>query len=471
MPQNRYRSVRASCRGFLLAIALVALAAQNGLAAKNVILMIADGAGYNTWLATSMYQGKVGEQVYDQSAWAAFSCTTYPLNTSTVATGERDQDPALVYNPAKAWDATKRSMLSKFAGYSYLTTTYTDSAAASTALATGRKTYNNAINWSNEDRPLHGETIAEIAKARQKAVGVVTSVPWSHATPAGLGGAHNRNRNNYAQIASEMLDAPWLDVIMGGGNPDFDDNGRPLSVGVKRDYGYVGGESTWHALKGGHHERTLVQTKAEFEALASGPTPTRLVATAQVASTLQAKRDPAKSKITSVPTLATMTRAAINCLDNNPHGFYLMIEGGAVDWANHGNELDRMIEEHADFLTALEAVVAWVESNSDWNETLLIVTADHECGLLWGPDSSKTAFDPLEDGGPGNLPGAKYHSHGHTNSLVPLFARGAGSERFPPLKRGNDSAAAARWHISGDYIDNTDVFRVMQAEIGHASDD
>ncbi|MEN6556796.1 MAG: alkaline phosphatase, partial [Thermoguttaceae bacterium] len=180
-------------------------------AAKNVILMIADGGGYNQWLAASLYQGRVGRQVYDQPGWVHWSACTYPLNLFFRPTGNRQQLPFLVYSPAKAWDATVQETSGRFAGYVYLTTTYTDSAAAATALATGRKTYNHAINWSNEGHPFLGQTIAEIAKARGKSVGVITSVPWSHATPAGLGGAHNISRNHYSEIAREMLGATWLD--------------------------------------------------------------------------------------------------------------------------------------------------------------------------------------------------------------------------------------------------------------------
>ena len=193
--------------------------------------MIADGAGQNTWLAASMYQGRVGKQVYDQPGWVRFSCSTYPLNLSHKPTGDAKQDRTLVYDPVKAWDAAPRGAKpGDFAGYACLTATPTDSAAAATALATGRKTYNNAINWSNDNRPMRGLTIAEIAKAAGKSVGVITTVQWSDATPAGLGGAHNVNRSNHAEIANEMLDGGWLDVIMGAGNPDFDDDGRPLAA-------------------------------------------------------------------------------------------------------------------------------------------------------------------------------------------------------------------------------------------------
>jgi len=164
-----------------------------------------------------------------------------------------------------------------------------------------------------------------------------------------------------------------------------------------------------------------------------------------------------------VPTLATMALGAINVLDNNPRGFYLMIEGGAVDWANHANQLHRMIEEQSDFLAAVEAVVNWIEKNSSWDETLLILTADHECGLLWGPNSNETPFDPIRDQGPGKMPAARYNATGHTNSLVPLYARGVGADLFRKLIRGKDSRAAEVWGISGEFVDNTDIFRVTRA--------
>ena len=100
--------------------------------------MVSDGAGYNSWLAASMYQGKVGKQVYDRPGWVKVSSATYPLNLSTVPTGNLEQDKTVVYDPAKAWDATKTGdKPGEFAGYAYLKTTPTDSAASATAMATG----------------------------------------------------------------------------------------------------------------------------------------------------------------------------------------------------------------------------------------------------------------------------------------------------------------------------------------------
>ncbi len=467
--------------GLLVLVTFVTVAPVE--AAKNVILMVADGAGYNTWLAASMYQGRMGQQVYDQPGWVRLSCTTYPMNLSHKPTGNSEQNPAVVYDPIKAWDATPgKSLLTSFVGYGYLKVTPTDSAAAATALASGQRTYNNAINWSNGNRPMTGQTIAELAKVQGKRVGVITSVQWSHATPAGLGGAHNVSRDNYSHIAKEMLTATWLDVIMGAGNPDFDDNGQPLPEAMKREYKWVGDQQTWESLKTDRLPWKLIESCGDFEKLASGATPAKVLGTAQAASTLQQKRGKglvtiARNKLAppaapyamprnqNVPSLAAMSRAAINCLDDEPQGFFLMIEGGAVDWANHENEPGRLIEEQIDFLQAVDAVVAWVEKHSSWDETLLILTADHECGLLWGPDSAKVAFQPLVDHGKGKLPGMRHNAFGHSNSLVPLYARGAGATRFNASVRGRDPKAAEVWKISGQYIDNTDVFRVMRAEV------
>jgi alkaline phosphatase len=450
-------------------------------AAKNVILMIVDGSGFGSWRATSMYEGKwdaakqQSTQVYDGPGWVTYGCTTYPLTLSKRPTGKTEQDPAVVYQPSKAWDTASAWGLTgrTFAGYKFLTGGATDSAAAATALATGAKTYDNAINWSVTNQSLAGKTIAEIAKSRGRAVGAVTTVPWSHATPAALGGAHNAERNNYEAIANEMLNAAYLDVIMGTGNPDFDDQGRP----AKKKPHYVGGAATWEQLKQGKHPGSwrLIQTKAEFESLAAAPPKDnkKILGVPQVYATLQQARGKYRKTDTpfsqplnsTVPSLATMTKGAINALAREPNGFYLIIEGGAVDWANHARQPARMIEEQTDFHEAIRAVVDWVEAHGGWSQTLVICTADHETGLLWGKQSDTVPFDRIVDRGKGNVPDLRYNSLSHTNSMVPLVARGAGSERFAERVKGIDASAAERWSFSGQYVDSTDVFQVMDTAL------
>jgi alkaline phosphatase len=477
---------------------------------KNVIVMVADGAGFNAYQAAAMYEGKWdpqrgSTQVYNGPDWVQYACTTYPLNTASKPTRDPKQDAKAVYEPSLAWDTSPLKDKPLFVGYKYLATSPTDSAASATALATGVKTFNKAINWSNDDQPLSGATLPEIAKAQGKAVGVVTSVPWSHATPACLGGAHNRVRDDYPGIANEMLAAPYLDAIFGAGNPDYDNNGQLVPEDQKADEEpkaetttattdktktttqkavekkpvytprYVGGRATWKLLKEGKHPAgwRLIETRSQFEALAQdkGYVGPKVVGTAQVYSTLQQARG--KFRATDkpysqpmnagVPDLPTMAQAAIRVLESDPDGFYLMIEGGAVDWANHANQPARLIEEQVDFNRTVRAVVQWIEAHSNWEETLLIVTADHETGLIWGKNSDKVPYEPLGYAGPGKLPAMRYHLADHTKSLVPLYARGPGSEGFAACVRGRDPGAAAKWRISGEYVDNTDIFAVVHA--------
>ena len=458
---------------FVLAASLVLFAVAPAAAEiKNVILMIADGSGFNSWNAASMYQGrwdaakKKSKQVYDGPGWVAYGCCTYPLNMSSVPTKTGVQDPAMIYDPTLAWDRRQ--------GYEWLKAHYTDSAAAATALSTGYKTSNHSINWSDEDQPL-GPTMCEAAKAKGKCVGVITTVPWSHATPAGFSNAHSRYRDAYGDIARQMLEGGVMDVIMGAGNPDFDNNGRPrVAKKDEKAYKYVNGAQTWKAIEeargrpGGTYQGFRpVSTKAEFEALVSGPTPPKVLGTAQVGETLQQSRDvkdasdPAKDTPLNKtsPDLATMSRAAMNVLDNNHKGFFLMIEGGAVDWANHRNQAGRMIQEQIDFVRAVEAVEQWVNAHGNWQETLVILTADHETGLIWGPDSDAKPFDPIVDHGAGQMPGLKYHTHGHSNSLVPLYARGAGSEHLAEMVVGRDP-------VREPYVDNIRVAKVMLDAVG-----
>src|SRR4030043_819028 len=85
------------------------------------------------------------------------------------------------------------------------------------------------------------------------------------------------------------------------------------------------------------------------------------------------------------PTLSESTVAALTVLEKNFNGFVLIVEGGAVDWAAHSNNMDLMIGEMIDFNEAVQTVINWVNdttNGSHWGNTLVIVTGDHECGYL-----------------------------------------------------------------------------------------
>ncbi len=448
----------------LLAAALVgvggtaAQAKPKGPLAENVIVMIADGWGFNHNTAGSYYEyGKEDHQLWNRFP-VDLAMSTY------MAYPEGDDCEGVGYDPALAWST-----------FGHVTTCATDSAAAATAMATGHKTLDGVIgqNAAGDDVA----TIVELAEEMGKSTGVVTSVEWSHATPAGFV-AHDASRDNYAAIGAEMVDDSAVDVIMGAGHPWYDNDGQLRDT--PNTFKYVGGTATWDALvagtAGGDADAdgtadpwTLIQDRSEFQALAEGPTPDRVLGTARVYWTLQQSRsgdyvaDPLTVPFTeTVPTLEEMTKAALNVLDNDPDGFFLMVEGGAIDWASHGtydpNSSGRMIEELLDFERAVEAVENWVKENSNWGETVLVVTADHETGYLNGPGSDP-AWMPIVDNGTGVLPGMEWHSVDHTNSLVPFFAKGDAARLFRGLADLYDP-------VHGSYLDNTEMAKALFATLG-----
>jgi hypothetical protein len=267
---------------------------------------------------------------------------------------------------------------------------------------------------------------------------VLTSVPFSHATPAAFG-AQSASRNSYGAISEQMLTNPALDLIMGAGHPLFDADGRPRS---SPDYRYVSADA-WAALQGPASPRTLIQTRADFEALAQGKLQPRtpLLGLVQVHDTLQANRSAAVvgddpqlpsgvARIGTVPTLATMTRGALQVLGRQPQGFFMMVEGGAVDWMAHANNTRRVIEEQMDFNHAVQAAVDWVNANSHWGETLIIVLTDHGNGMPMGPDSDRVPFEPIRNQGKGVLPGVRWHHGSHSNENTLLWAHGAGAQQL-----------------------------------------
>jgi len=118
-----------------------------------------------------------------------------------------------------------------------------------------------------------------------------------------------------------------------------------------------------------------------------------------------------------------------------------------------------MVEEMVDMENMVLAVVDWVESHSNWEETLVFVTADHETGYLTGPISKgpndeKVMYPPIINNGAGNMPGLEFHSGGHTNSLVPLQAKGVGSDGFVQVADKTDS-------LHGPFMDNTDIAKIL----------
>ncbi|NTW73556.1 MAG: alkaline phosphatase [Chlorobiaceae bacterium] len=237
----------------------------------------------------------------------------------------------------------------------------TDSGAGGTALATGFKTTNGTISMA-ANRLDTLRTIAEMARSKGMKTGIVTSVGIDNATPACFY-AHNPDRDNYYDIAVQMASSRF--DYFGGGYAEGDFPGkRARSTGFR-------GPIPGIMEKAGYR---IARTLEELRSIHPG-TPAWAYAPYDRKAAMDFEMDRSSSEMD----LAAFTREGIRLLDN-PAGFFMMVEGGKIDWACHSNDATAAARDVQAFDTAIrEAIAFWKRHPS---ETLIIVTADHECGGL-----------------------------------------------------------------------------------------
>jgi len=329
----------------------------------NVIVMIGDGMGPEQVKAGGIYEnGSEGSLGFEALPYSATS-TTYSASSSV-----------------------------------------TDSAAAATAIATGEKVNNGILSLATPGDGQELETLLERAQARGLAVGLVTTTFITHATPAAFG-AHEANRDNYAQIGADYLNQTRPDVLLGGG-------GNGITV--------AGAEAAGYTVATDSSQMQAADTSAVSRL--SGQFGT---------SNLPYEYD----GLGNLPHLSEMAAVALDVLDNDPDGLFLMIEGGRIDHACHANDIDRVVSEVVEFDNAFDVVRSWASGHRE--NTLLIVTADHETGGL-----TVTA-----NNGAGTAPDVTWSTSGHTATNVGVYASGPGADR-----------------VTGT-LDNTDIHAIVMTAL------
>lgn len=273
-----------------------------------------------------------------------------------------------------------------------------DSACSATMLAAGVHAPSEGIGVDTDGYPL--DTILTAAARSGRATGLVTDSRLTHATPAGFA-AHVAHRNMEAEIAEHYL--AWeVDVLLSGGLQYF----LPASINDDPEAGLALTGGVFQATSRRADERDLIAEAQEagysvvyergaMQAHSAG----RLLGLFADRSMVDAIRDRHErdDPERTYPTLREMTEVSLAVLDQQPEGFFLMVEGGQIDWAAHDNDAGRLLHEMIRFDEAIEAVLEWAEGRDD---TVVVVTADHETG---GFGFSYSGFDipgPQERPGP-----------------------------------------------------------------------
>jgi alkaline phosphatase len=322
---------------------------RKGAKAKNIIFMVSDGMSTGTLnMADLLRQRKEGRS----SNWLGLY---------------RD-------------NRVRRALMDTASASSLIT----DSAAASSAWGGGVRVPNGALNVSangEEHRP-----ILQKFKAAGKAVGCVTTVPITHATPAGFC-VNSKSRGSQGDIALQYLSLRF-DVMMGGGTEFFSDEKR------------IDKKDVFGQFKTGGYQ--VVTNRAEMLAVRPGSPVLGVFHEDGLPYALDRENDEAlKSRI---PSLADMTATAISQMQGNANGFVLQVEGGKVDWGAHANDAGAMLYDQLAFDDAVRVAIDFADKNKD---TLVVLTTDHgnsDPALLYGSHANQN-FDRL-------------HTFRHTNNRL-----------------------------------------------------
>ncbi len=252
----------------------------------------------------------------------------------------------------------------------------TDSAAGSSAWGGGKRVKNGALNV-NADGSFN-KPILQKFKMAGKAVGCVTSVPIAHATPAGFC-VNNDKRGDMNEIVLDYLKLRF-DVMLGGGSDNFSAAKRADKRDLVSEYKNAG--------------FAMLQTRAELMALPQNNNKPIMGVFNEggLPYALDRENDPLLKERT--PSLAEMTKIAINHLSKNKNGFVMQIEGGKVDWAAHSNDAPALLYDQVAFDEAIKVAIDFASKRKD---TLVIITTDHgnaNPGLFYGKDADKN-FDRM----------------------------------------------------------------------------
>ena len=400
---------------------------------KNIILFVCDGMDWQTTQAASIYKNQ--KMTYTKGQGRGLSFLDYKAPNSTYgymvtspyaneakfdvnsqivsSVGEQTGGYSSALGGKTPWSRAPDPsyLLAKSASKGHA---YTDSAASATSMTTGKKTYNGSINFGPDGAKL--KTIAHELQKEEFAIGVVSSVPFCHATP-GAAYANNVTRNDYQDISRDMLGLrsashrktplEGVDVLIGGGwgeqkDDDVKKQGSNFAAGnkyladadlkeidvdeggkyfvVQRHPGENGSElladASFLAATDGNRLFGFFGAGGghlPFRTADGNYDPTRGISRADRYS---------KEDVNENPKLSEMSVAALEVLESfkkrgEKKGFWLMVESGDIDWANHNNNIDDSIGAVLSADEAFSKIVNWVENHSNWDETALILTADH----------------------------------------------------------------------------------------------
>lgn len=378
---------------------------------KNIILLIGDGMGAAQVGLLESYAQQAPNSIY----------ATAPTSLQTLATQGKT-----VLSLTNVHDAI-----------------VADSACSATQLATGVPCRSEMIGLDINGNPV--ETVLEQAKRLGKATGLVSDTRITHATPAAFA-AHQAHRDMEAAIAEDLIQNR-VDVLFSGGLGFFLPNNQDLLTTSQQHLIYKANLSTQSRRKDNHNLLTTASDKgyqlafsnAQLQAIKKLPV-LGLFNNSVMADALTERDDQERS----YPSLKEMTEKALQLLAQQEKGFFLMVESGQIDWTAHNNDAGGLLHEMIRMDDSLKSILTWAK---DRNDTLIVVTGDHETGGF-GFSYSNTATPAAPE-----LTGSAFkdqvfapdYNFASVELLDKLYAqkKGTYSIWFEAIKNGKEGQATA----------------------------
>ena len=304
----------------------------------------------------------------------------------------------------------------------------TDSAAAATQLASGMAAGAEMVGIDASGNRV--ETILEKAQSADKAVGLVTDTRLTHGTPAAFA-THRPHRSEENAIATDLV-ASDIDVLLGGGLRNWipQQSGKKSSA-AETEIRHLIGDAYAFSSKRKDNRNLLLEARLDGYQLVFDRDALSRVKSGKVLGLFgnEAMSDAITCRTSGdacrEPTLAEMTGKALQLLSEGENGFFLMVEAGQIDWACHNNDTGSLLAEMLRMDRALQVILDWMQDRED---TLLVVTADHETGGFGFSYSGSNLPTPQI------LPGAAFKDRTHQPDFN--FGRPATLDRLQRQKEG-----------------------------------
>jgi alkaline phosphatase len=432
-------------------------------AKTRIVLFVQEGLGHE--LITAAHLFSEDREIWDwrfDHEWHRVSLSTLPLSNRSIPDGRSPDMPPL-YSPMQAWNGSPLNQEAldagnpvPFLGYRWLIENATDRNQAATAISSGIRSFNTAVNWMNSPvrsgSPVAtGQTLVEWAKLQGLATGVISDMPFNYTTSTILAGVRSPQSDDAMGRFYQVLKEGSLNLYVAAGHPRYNEVGQALT---EPKYLFCSA-AEWQELRG--RARTLGwdlvfgdDNLAGIHAQGNSALDRRLVILqfGDTTATDAMTTDSSGLHRNLGSTMRFQIKTAMEYLDRSSGGFLLIVHMGRLPHLLKSDLYREAVDEVISMLKSSQETFKWLDKAGDWSSSSLALLSAYEYGLLWGADSTTYPFSQITNRGKNRVPGMRINHTGPTAMLAPAMIRGAVVAELPAFMEGKDPVYGPYLHAA-----------------------